>query len=283
MADRVNGASSSLGSRDLVVAYDRAVIIDGLSLEIPAGQITVLVGGNGSGKSTLLRTLARLLKPRGGSVLLDGQAIAGLPTREVAKRLGMLPQGPTAPEGLTVRQLVGQGRYPYQGWLGQWSEEDEQHTRAALHATELLDLADRGLDTLSGGQRQRAWIAMTLAQDTPILLLDEPTTYLDVAHQLDILELLRELNRQRGRTVVMVLHDLNQAARYADYLVALRDGRILARGAPAEVITEDLVRAVFDLESRVLPDPVSGAPLCIPIGRQRPAAAHPPTVSAPTD
>jgi iron complex transport system ATP-binding protein len=263
------GLGRGLAAHDLVVAYDRAPILDGLSLEIPAGQVTVLVGGNGSGKSTLLRTLARLLKPRGGTVLLDGASIASLPTREVAKRLGMLPQGPVAPEGLTVRQLVAQGRYPHQGWLGQWSDQDEEQTRAALQATELSDLADRPLDALSGGQRQRAWIAMTLAQATPILLLDEPTTFLDVAHQLDILELLRGLNRRDGRTVVMVLHDLNQAARYADHLIALRDGRIVAEGRPSEILTEGLVREVFEVESRVIPDPVSGAPLCIPIGRPR--------------
>lgn len=267
MADDAPASVPALAGRDLVVAYDRAPIIDGLSLTIPTGQVTVLVGGNGSGKSTLLRTLARLLKPRAGTVVLDGASIASLPTREVAKRLGMLPQGPVAPEGLTVRQLVAQGRYPHQGWLGQWSDRDEEVTRAALHATELDDLSNRPLDALSGGQRQRAWIAMTLAQDTPILLLDEPTTFLDVAHQLDILELLRGLNRQRGRTVVMVLHDLNQAARYADYLIALRNGQIVMAGSPGEVITEDLVRAVFDLDSRVIPDPIAGTPLCIPIGR----------------
>jgi iron complex transport system ATP-binding protein len=267
MADDATASAPALAGKNLVVAYDGAPIIDGLSLTIPTGQMTVLVGGNGSGKSTLLRTLARLLKPRAGTVVLDGASIASLPTREVAKRLGMLPQGPVAPEGLTVRQLVAQGRYPHQGWLGQWSDRDEELTRAALDATELHDLSDRPLDALSGGQRQRAWIAMTLAQDTPILLLDEPTTFLDVAHQLDILELLRELNRRRGRTVVMVLHDLNQAARYADYLIALRTGQVVVAGSPGEVITEELVRAVFDLESRVIPDPIAGTPLCIPIGR----------------
>jgi iron complex transport system ATP-binding protein len=181
----------------------------------------------------------------------------------------MLPQGPIAPEGLTIRQLVSQGRYPHQGWLRQWSDDDERQTVQALELTGLDDLADRPLDTLSGGQRQRAWIAMTLAQDTAILLLDEPTTFLDVAHQLDVLDLLRDLNRQRGRTIVMVLHDLNQAGRYSDHLVALRDGGIIAEGDPASVITEEIVRAVFDLESRVVADPVSGAPLCIPIGRRR--------------
>jgi iron complex transport system ATP-binding protein len=269
MADRGQTSSPTLACRDLVVAYDRAPVIQDLSLTIPMGRVTVLVGSNGSGKSTLLRTLARLLKPRGGTVLLDGASISALPTREVAKRLGMLPQGPVAPEGLTIRQLVAQGRYPHQGWLRQWSDQDERLTREALDATDLHDQADRPLDALSGGQRQRAWIAMTLAQDTPILLLDEPTTFLDVAHQLDVLDLLRGLNRQRGRTIVMVLHDLNQAARYADHLVALRDGRIVAEGRPAEVITEPIVRDVFELDSQIVVDPVSGAPLCIPIGRCR--------------
>jgi iron complex transport system ATP-binding protein len=269
MPDGVQGFDPRLVAQDLVVAYDRAPIIAGLNLAIPTQRITVLVGGNGSGKSTLLRALARLLKPRGGAVLLDGSSIATLPTREVAKRLGMLPQGLVAPDGVTVRQLVAQGRYPHQGWLGQWSRRDEELTRAALEAVELKEFADRQLDALSAGQRQRAWIGMTLAQDTPVLLLDEPTTFLDVAYQFDILELLRNLNRRHGRTVVMVLHDLNQAARYADHLIALRAGHILASGSPAAVITEDVVRSVFDVESRVFPDPVTGSPLFIPIGRQR--------------
>lgn len=260
---------NALEARDLTLAYDRAEILKHLSLTIPAGQITSLVGRNGCGKSTLLRALARLLKPRGGAVYLDNQAIASMSTREVARHLGILPQGPVAPEGLTVRELVAQGRYPHQGWLQQWSAEDQREVDRALSATRTSDLADRPLDTLSGGQRQRAWIAMVLAQGTEILLLDEPTTYLDMAHQVDVLDLLYELNQKEGRTIVMVLHDLNLACRYSDHLVAVRDGAVFARGTPAEVVTEETVKAVFGMACRILADPVSGTPLCIPVGKKQ--------------
>jgi iron complex transport system ATP-binding protein len=239
-----------------------------LDLAIPAGKITTLVGPNGCGKSTLLRGLARLLKPRGGTVYLDGADIFKLSTKAVAKRLGILPQGPVAPEGLTVRDLVAQGRYPYQNWLQQWSKEDERLVEQALATTGMTPLADRALDTLSGGQRQRAWIAMALAQDTEILLLDEPTTFLDLAHQVEVLDLLYELNQTEGRTIVMVLHDLNQACRYADYLVAVREGQVWAEGLPAQVMTEAMVREVFGLECRIVTDPVAGTPMCVPLGRK---------------
>jgi iron complex transport system ATP-binding protein len=231
------------------------------------------VGRNGCGKSTLLRAPARLLRPRDGAVYLDGRAIRELPTRDVARRLGILPQGPTAPRGLTVRDLVAQGRYPHQGWLRQWWAEDERQVVRALAITGMEPLAGRLLDTLSGGQRQKAWIAMALAQDTELLLLDEPTTFLDLAHQLEVLDLLAELDRTEGRTSVMVLHDLNQAARNAHHLVALKEGRVYAEGSPAAVVTEPLVRAVFGITCRVITDPVAGTPLCIPIGRQHQAAA----------
>ena len=211
---------SSLLTEKLTVAYESATVIHDLDLEIPEGKVTALVGSNGCGKSTLLRTLARLLKPAGGSVYLDNQSIASLSTKDVARKLGILPQGPTAPEGLTVRDLVAQGRYPHQSWFHQWTDQDEQMVAQALTATRLTDLAVRPLESLSGGQRQRAWIAMALAQDTQTLLLDEPTTYLDMAHQVDVLDLLYELNQTEGRTIVMVLHDLNQACRYAHHLVA---------------------------------------------------------------
>jgi iron complex transport system ATP-binding protein len=257
----------ALTTRKLTLAYDGNVIIQGLDLAIPQGQITTLVGPNGCGKSTLLRGMARLLKPTGGTVYLEGDAIAHLPTKDLAKRLGILPQSPAAPEGLTVRELVAQGRYPHQNWLQQWSKEDELQVEEAIATTHLHEFANRPLDTLSGGQRQRAWIAMALAQDTEILLLDEPTTYLDLAHQIEVLDLLYRLNRKSDRTIVMVLHDLNMACRYSHHLVALRDGAVMAQGRPAEVVNEKMVRQVFDLESRIITDPVSNTPLCLPIGK----------------
>jgi len=255
-----------LEAKKLTLAYDQNVILKELDLAIPAGKITALVGRNGCGKSTLLRTLARLLKPSGGAVYLNGEAIARLSTKEIARQMGILPQSPTAPEGLTVRELVAQGRYPHQSWLQQWSEEDERQVARALAATNMTDLAERPLEALSGGQRQRAWIAMVLAQGTEVLLLDEPTTYLDLAHQIDVLDLLFKLNRDEGRTVVMVLHDLNLACRYAHHLVAIRSGAVYAQGAPGEVMTERMVNAVFGIGSRIVTDPVTGTPLCLPMG-----------------
>ncbi|MBD3885716.1 ABC transporter ATP-binding protein [Phormidium tenue FACHB-886] len=259
---------TTLATRNLTLAYDRAIIIENLNIEIPARQITALVGSNGCGKSTLLKGLARLLKPQSGAVYLDGMAIAKRSTKDVAKRLGLLPQSPTAPEGLTVRELVAQGRYPHQSWLQQWSREDEQFTEQALTITGMGEMSDRALDSLSGGQRQRAWIAMALAQNTEILLLDEPTTFLDLAHQIEVLDLLYDLNQTQGRTIVMVLHDLNQACRYADYLVAMQQGHIYAQGHPAEVMTEGMVQDVFGLKSRIVRDPVAGTPMCVPISRR---------------
>jgi iron complex transport system ATP-binding protein len=258
---------STLNAENLTLSYDTLSILEALDLETPSGEITALIGPNGCGKSTLLRGLARLLKPKGGAVLLDGAAIHSLPTRELAKQLSILPQAPTAPEGITVRELVSQGRYPHQGWLQQWSEADEAAVQKALTLTGLLSLTERLVDTLSGGQRQRAWIAMTLAQETSTLLLDEPTTYLDLAHQIEVLELLSQLNTIEGRTVIMVLHDLNHAARYAHHLVALCEGRVVAQGRPEEVITEAVVRQVFQVESLVVPHPTLGTPLCLPLGR----------------
>jgi iron complex transport system ATP-binding protein len=259
--------SHCLEAKNLTLSYDQNAIVSHLNLTIPAGQITVLVGPNGCGKSTLLRGLARLLKPKRGRVCLDGADIFSLSTRSVAKRLAMLPQNPIAPEGLTVRDLVAQGRYPYQTWWQQWSQLDEQRVEAAIAKTDLISYINHPVDQLSGGQRQRAWIAMTLAQDTDILLLDEPTTFLDLAHQIEVLELLHDLNQQEGRTIVMVLHDLNQACRYADYLVAMRQGAIYAQGKPADVMTPDLVRQVFEVECQIVSDPVKGTPMCVPISR----------------
>jgi iron complex transport system ATP-binding protein len=263
---------SELKATGLSLAYDSANIIHNLHLTIPRGKITALVGPNGCGKSTLLRGLSRLLKPRDGSVVLDGQNIWKLPTKELAKQLGILPQGPVAPEGLTVHELVAQGRYPHQSWLQQWSAEDERITREALEVTNVIEFADRAVDTLSGGQRQRAWIAMTLAQDSDLILLDEPTTFLDLAYQIDVLDLLHDLNVERGKTIVMVLHDLNHACRYADKLIAVRGGQIAAEGAPDEVVNETLVREVFGIDCRVILDPVTETPLVVPESRRRPRA-----------
>jgi iron complex transport system ATP-binding protein len=249
------------------MAYDAAIIIDGLDLTVPTGRITALIGPNGCGKSTLLRGLARLLRPRAGAVHLDGAAIATIPTRDLAKRLGILVQGPVAPEGLTVRELVAQGRYPHQRWFQQWATEDETAVARALAITGMEELAERPVDSLSGGQRQRAWIAMTLAQETDVLLLDEPTTFLDLEHQMEVLELLERLNREEGRTIVMVVHDLNHAARYAHHLIAMSAGEVIAAGPAAEVITPDLIRRVFRVEAEIVADPRTGAPLCIPYGR----------------
>jgi iron complex transport system ATP-binding protein len=262
-------ARHELRAEDLRLSYDDRVVVDGLSLAVPTGKVTVIVGPNACGKSTLLRGLARLLKPKGGSVQLDGHSIFRLPTREVATRLGILPQSPVAPEGLTVADLVARGRYPHQRWFQQWSAEDEAAVTAALYATATAELATRPVDELSGGQRQRAWIAMALAQGTPVMLLDEPTTFLDLAHQMEVLDLLSELNSNEGRTIVLVLHDLNQACRYAHHLVAMAEGAIVAEGPPAEVVTEALVANVFGLDCRVVPDPVAGTPLVIPIAARR--------------
>ncbi|MFW6042598.1 MAG: ABC transporter ATP-binding protein [Chloroflexota bacterium] len=256
----------TLRTEALTLAYDGEVVVDDLKLRIPPARITALVGPNGCGKSTLLRGLSRLLKPRGGAVFLDGRSIHQIPSKELATQIGVLPQNPTSPEGLTVYELVAQGRYPHQGWFQQWSEADERITERALRTTNLTALADRPLDTLSGGQRQRAWIAMTLAQETEILLLDEPTTFLDLAYQIEILDLLQDLNEQ-GRTIVMVLHDLNQACRYVHHLIAIRDGEVVAQGPPDAVMTEQLVRRVFGIRARIVPDPTTGTPLLIPMGR----------------
>ena len=260
---------SILEAKGLTISYGDSPIIDNLNLTIPRGKITVLIGSNGCGKSTLLRTIARLMKPRTGSVLLDGDEIAKLPTKEISRRMSILPQGPVAPEGLTIRQLVRQGRYPHQSWLKQWSREDERMVQLALQSTQLSELADRPVDALSGGQRQRAWIAMTLAQGTELLLLDEPTTYLDMSHQIDILDLLFELNEKEHRTIVMVLHDLNLACRYAHHVVAVHNKSIYAQGRPEDIVTREMVQTVFQMDCEIAVDPLFGTPLCIPHGRGR--------------
>jgi iron complex transport system ATP-binding protein len=248
------------------LGYGERVIVDELSLDIAPGVVTTVIGPNGCGKSTLLKSLGRLLRPREGQVVLDGKAISSMKTKDVARVIGMLPQTPVAPEGLTVADLVARGRHPHQSWLRQWSADDETEVAAALAQTGIADLADRTLDELSGGQRQRAWISMALAQGTDILLLDEPTTYLDLAHSLEVLDLVDRLHAVYGRTVVMVLHDLNLAIRYSDELVVMRAGKIVARGKPADIVTAELLAEVFGLEATVLTDPVSGRPMVVPIG-----------------
>jgi iron complex transport system ATP-binding protein len=257
----------TLEAKNLALSYDGQPVIHELGLSIPHGKTTVIVGANACGKSTLLRGIARLMRPAAGVVELDGRDIRSLPTKEVAQVVGILPQSPNAPEGITVSDLVGRGRYPHQGWFRQWSAEDDRIVRDALVVTSTLELADRRVEQLSGGQRQRVWIAMALAQDPDILLLDEPTTFLDVAHQLEVLDLLLQLNRERGTTVAMVLHDLNLAARYADNLVLMAHGGVIASGLPAEVITQQLVKTAFGLDARIVSDPVAGSPMVVPIGR----------------
>ena len=257
----------SLTIENLTLGYGNRNVIEKLDLAIPPGQVTAIVGANACGKSTLLRSMSRLLAPRTGRVVLDGREVHRTPAKQLARTLGLLPQSPIAPEGITVADLVGRGRHPHQGMFARWSKEDDTAVADALDATETAALADRPVDELSGGQRQRVWIAMALAQHTDLLLLDEPTTFLDVSHQIEVLDLLTDLNQQRGTTIVMVLHDLNMAARYSDHLIALADGTLHAAGKPAEVLTEDTVRAVFGLESQVITDPTSGKPLMLPLGR----------------
>ncbi|WP_194709675.1 ABC transporter ATP-binding protein [Radiobacillus deserti] len=258
-----------LSTSSLRLGYEDTIIIDDLDITIPIGKITVLIGSNGCGKSTLLRSLARLLKPHGGSVVLDGKDLVTLSTEEVAKRLAILPQSSIAPEGLTVLQLVKQGRYPYQNWINQWSQEDEKAVRFSLKVTNTEGLIEKKVSTLSGGQKQRVWLAMTLAQDTNIVLLDEPTTFLDVSHQIEILDLLYDLNKKQGKTIVMVLHDVNLACRYAEHMIALKNKKIYKEGPPEELITPKSVLDVFGLHCQVETDPLTGTPLCIPYGRGR--------------
>ncbi|MCW0211979.1 MAG: ABC transporter ATP-binding protein [Pseudonocardia sp.] len=258
--------TARLRAEGIRLGYGDRVVVDHLDLEVVHGTITAVIGPNGCGKSTMLRALGRLLTPSKGQVLLDGRRIDTMSTKEVATILGILPQAPSAPEGLTVGDLVARGRHPHQAWYRQWSSDDEEAVAEALEWTGIADLAERPVDELSGGQRQRAWISMALAQGTDVLLLDEPTTFLDLSHQVEVLELVRRLHDEAGRTVVMVLHDLNLAARYSDRLVAMKDGRIMKAGAPHEVITEPLLAEVFGLEARVITDPVAGTPLVVPIG-----------------
>ncbi len=261
MTSRLTGEALTLGYGDFRVA-------DGLNVAIPDGKFTAIIGPNGCGKSTLLRTLSRLMKPLGGQVRLDGEAIQHFATKEVARRIGLLSQNASAPGDITVAELVARGRYPHQPLFTRWRDEDERAVQKAMAATGVTALADQSVDTLSGGQRQRAWIAMVLAQETSILLLDEPTTWLDISHQIDLLELLCALNREQGYTLAAVLHDLNQACRYANHLIALRDGKIIAEGAPSEIVDAALIEAIYGLRCMIIEDPVAGTPLVVPLGRR---------------
>ncbi|MFF7754925.1 ABC transporter ATP-binding protein [Streptomyces sp. NPDC007971] len=263
-----------LSAENVTLAYDQRVIAEQLSVQIPDNSFTVIVGPNACGKSTLLRALSRMLRPSQGRVLLDGQVIQSMPAKKVARTLGLLPQSSIAPDGITVADLVGRGRYPHQGVLRQWSAEDERIVQESMAQTGVAELADRYVDELSGGQRQRVWIAMALAQQTPLLLLDEPTTYLDIQHQIDVLDLCAELHETQGRTLVAVLHDLNHAARYATHLIALRGGRVIAEGAPDDIVTAELVEEVFGLRCQVIDDPETGTPLVVPAARKARTAAR---------
>lgn len=259
--------SHTFQAKQLVAGYGDKKILDGISLQIPSNQISVIIGANGCGKSTLLKTLARIIKPLSGEILLDGRPIHSIPSKQLARVLGLLPQSPIVPEGITVADLVGRGRFPHQSLFGTWSKKDYEAVAEAMEIMDITALANRHVDELSGGQRQRVWIAMALAQQTDMLFLDEPTTYLDITYQIEILDLLTDLNRKYGTTIVMVLHDINLSARYADYVFALRQGKLVAEGKPSEVITSQLIKDVFGLDCMIVRDPVSGAPSVVPIGR----------------
>jgi iron complex transport system ATP-binding protein len=260
---------TQLYGRDLCLRYEQRVVAEELSVSIPDQSLTMIIGPNACGKSTLLRALSRMLKPARGSVVLNGADIASYGTKEVARRLGLLPQSSIAPDGITVADLVSRGRYPHQGFFRQWSTDDERVVNQAMDRTNVSDLATRYVDELSGGQRQRVWLAMALAQETPMLLLDEPTTYLDIAHQIEVLDLCAELHEGGGRTIVVVLHELNLAVRYATHLIVMHDGRILAEGNPREIVTPELIERTFDLPCRIIDDPETGSPLIVPLARRR--------------
>ncbi|MEG3756176.1 ABC transporter ATP-binding protein [Psychromonas arctica] len=261
-------AQAALSTQSVTLAYEQNVIAKDLSVDIPHGKFTVIVGPNGCGKSTLLRSLSRLLVPQSGEILLNGKNIHSQSTKEVAKKLGLLPQSAIAPDGIKVIDLVSRGRFPHQKWFQPWSEADQQAVELAMQATGVIDYAELNVDQLSGGQRQRVWVAMALAQETSLLLLDEPTTYLDIAHQIELMDLFQDLNQIQGHTLVAVLHDLNHACRYADHLIMIKSGQVIATGAPNEIVTEAIIQQVFGLSCLILTDPVSNTPLIIPRGRK---------------
>ncbi|CAM4271135.1 MULTISPECIES: iron-enterobactin ABC transporter ATP-binding protein [Lelliottia] len=264
----MNATTSRLRGEKLTLGYGKKIVVDNLTVSIPDGHFTAIIGPNGCGKSTLLRTLSRLMTPQHGSVFLDGEQIQSYASKEVARRIGLLAQNATTPGDITVQELVARGRYPHQPVFTRWRKEDEEAVARAMQATGITDLARQSVDTLSGGQRQRAWIAMVLAQETAIMLLDEPTTWLDISHQIDLLELLSDLNRTQGYTLAAVLHDLNQACRYATHLIALRDGKIVAQGAPKEIVTPELIERIYGMRCMIIDDPVAGTPLVVPLGKR---------------
>lgn len=271
---KMNESVARLRGEQLTLGYGKYTVAENLTVEIPDGHFTAIIGPNGCGKSTLLRTLSRLMTPAHGHVWLDGEHIQHYASKEVARRIGLLAQNATTPGDITVQELVARGRYPHQPLFTRWRKEDEEAVTKAMQATGITHLADQSVDTLSGGQRQRAWIAMVLAQETAIMLLDEPTTWLDISHQIDLLELLSELNREKGYTLAAVLHDLNQACRYASHLIALREGKIVAQGAPKEIVTAELIERIYGLRCMIIDDPVAGTPLVVPLGRTAPSTAN---------
>ncbi|MRS15451.1 iron-enterobactin ABC transporter ATP-binding protein [Enterobacteriaceae bacterium RIT691] len=260
-------AQPRLYGEQLTLSYGKKVIAENLTVAIPDGHFTAIIGPNGCGKSTLLRTLSRLMTPQQGHVYLDGEQIQRFASKEVARRIGLLAQNATTPGDITVQELVSRGRYPHQPLFSRWRKEDDEAVNRAMNATGVTALAGQSVDTLSGGQRQRAWIAMVLAQETAIMLLDEPTTWLDISHQIDLLELLSELNREKGYTLAAVLHDLNQACRYATHLIALREGKVVAEGAPGDIVTAELIEKIYGMRCTIIDDPVAGTPLVVPLGR----------------
>ncbi|HEX4501480.1 MAG TPA: iron-enterobactin ABC transporter ATP-binding protein [Scandinavium sp.] len=263
----MTASTARLHGEHLMLSYGKKIIAEKLNVAIPDGHFTAIIGPNGCGKSTLLRTLSRLMTPQHGQVFLDGEEIQRFASKDVARRIGLLAQNATTPGDITVQELVARGRYPHQPLFSRWRKEDDDAVNRAMKATGVTELANQSVDTLSGGQRQRAWIAMVLAQETAIMLLDEPTTWLDISHQIDLLELLSELNREQSYTLAAVLHDLNQACRYATHLIALRDGKIIAEGAPREIVTAELIERIYGLRSLIIDDPVAGTPLVVPLGR----------------
>ncbi len=254
---------NSIKVENLSIAYDESIIVEDLNVSVPKGKITTIIGPNGCGKSTILKTIGRIMKPKNGMIYINGEDIKKLSTKEIAKKMAVLPQTPQSPNGLTVEELVAYGRYPHQKGLGSLTSEDKEVVAWALEATKILEFAHRPIDSLSGGQRQRVWIAMALAQETDLILLDEPTTYLDLSHQLEVLELLYDLNKKQGCTIVMVIHDLNLAARFADYIIAIRKGKIISEGTPEIVMTHSVLKKTFNIDAEILKDPRTHRPVCI--------------------